>query len=108
MGEAEIGKSRPSRFLVVPGSSRTVPALKSTWDHVSPFTSPMRQPVRQANSIAGAYQSGNCASTSRTSSSEKKPFRTLSSLSVGRGGFTGSWPASTASFSIRLSAAISW
>src|SRR5215831_13829881 len=40
-----IGKDRPSRFLVVPGSSRTKPPFQSTWDHVSEKTSARRHPV---------------------------------------------------------------
>jgi hypothetical protein len=106
-GKTPNGKRRPSRFFVVPGSRRTTPALKSTCAQVSDFASPMRQPVRHANSITGANQTGSRSSTRRTSSSVKNPLRTLSSLMVGSGGRTASFPATTPSLSIRPKAATS-
>ena len=63
------GKILPSEFLVVPGSSRTVPASKSTCFQVRVRTSDsILQPVSMANLTGALRWSGRA--TSRTSPRE--------------------------------------
>ena len=76
------GNVRPFLFLVVPGSSRAVPAVKSTCAHVKPRTSASRQPVSAPKDTTGRMSSGRCRSAAASWSGSKNPWRTLSSASI--------------------------
>jgi hypothetical protein len=68
------GKILASSFFVVPGSRRTIPALKSTCAHRSDRISLFRQPVIKAK-IAGPWFCGRrCFRTLSSWSRPKKPL----------------------------------
>jgi DNA methylase len=92
-GKAPNGNVRASSFLVVPGSSRTVPATKSTCRHCSPMTSLLRQPVKYANWTTGRRYSGSSLRTACSWSGSKNPVRTFRTWIEGNRGRCEAFPA---------------
>ena len=101
------GNVRPSSFFVVPGSSRTTPAWKSTRSQVRPKTSDFLHPVKWPNSATGRISSGRWPSMARKSASSKNPWRALLTVIVGKWGLRVNFSSSSARRNMDLSAA-SW
>ena len=78
------GNVRPSSFFVWPGSSRTIPAVRSTCRHCNTKTSlGTRQPVRYANVTTDRRAAGRAVRTASDSSRSKNQVRPLCSRSIG-------------------------
>ena len=108
------GKARPSEFLVVPGSSRTKPAARSTCGQRSGRTSDrLRHPVMNMNRTASAKSGERCRQMAAICFASAKPCRALCSgksrmrgiariVSLSRGKDR-SWRADEATTAIALS-----
>ena len=102
------GNVRPSSFFVWPGSSRTIPTVRSICRHCNTKTSlGTRQPVRYANVTTDRRAAGRAVRTASNSSRSKNPVRPLCSRSIGICGRWRTLCASAASVNMRLSTASS-
>ena len=105
-----IVTSRPSLFLVVPGSRRIVRAAISIWPALRLMSSLILHPyVRPISTIVWNQRSGQYAISFLYCASSRKPVRILSSVSLGNLGRrkTFGGVANMPIRNIRLSAAIS-